>query len=112
MASREAEASGTVSEIVSNVSIDQGIVQWKRGAIGGGDGGGMGEGSIEWGRGLLDGFSSMPTASLRVEVTVIVVAWVGCVWLASESRQLHGNEERSGAKRYEAPRARNRQWKV
>jgi len=54
----------------------------------------------------------MPTASLRVEVTVIVVAWVGCVWLASESRQLDGNEERSGAKRYEAPRARNRQWNV
>ncbi len=88
MASREAGGSGTVSEIVSKVSIDRSIVQWKRGAIGGGDGGGdgggMGEGSIEWGRGLLEGFSSMPTSSLRVEVTVIVGEGVGCMYLDFE----------------------------
>ncbi len=81
MASREAAGAGTENEIVSKVSLDLSIVQWKRGAIGGGDGGGdgggMGEGSIEWGRGLLEGISSMPTASLRVEVTVIVGAWMG-----------------------------------
>jgi len=54
-----------------------------------------GEGE-HWGRSLLEGLSSMPTVSLRVEVTVIVGAWVGsrCAWLEPAAI----NEGRAGAK--------------
>lgn len=65
----------------------------------------MGEGSIERAESLREGFSSMPTASLRVEVIVIVGAWVKCVWLDFEPAK----GDRSDAKRHEAPRARNHQ---
>lgn len=57
---------------------------------------GWAKGSIEWIWSLREVFLSMPTASLRVEVIVIVGAWVECTSL--ELRELA--EERSDAKRY------------
>lgn len=64
-------------------------------------GGVRGDGSIEWAKSLREGFSSMPTASLRVEVTVIVGAWVECVWLGFEPAE----GDRSDAKRYESAKS-------